>query len=118
MKAFLALCRFKEDALPPWTAISTSIGIFVIAFLVGHMLHASMNRIDKVEENCRIFQELKMRADDAVIAKSQVFFSLALDFFFNSLLELSLWDYTDNIFLDMPNQNLHRYQKAFKIITI
>lgn len=64
-------CRFKEDALPPWTAISTSIGIFVIAFLVGHMLHASMNRIDKVEENCRIFQELKMRADDAVIAKSQ-----------------------------------------------
>lgn len=64
--------RFKEDALPPWTAISTSIGIFVIAFLVGHMLHASRNRIDKVEENCRIFQELKMRADDAVIAKSQV----------------------------------------------
>ncbi|XP_073390792.1 probable histidine kinase 6 [Physcomitrium patens] len=64
-------CRFKEDALPPWTAISTSIGIFVIAFLVGHMLHASRNRIDKVEENCRIFQELKMRADDAVIAKSQ-----------------------------------------------
>lgn len=66
------MCRFKEDALPPWTAISTSIGIFVIAFLVGHMLHASRNRIDKVEENCRIFRELKNRADDAVIAKSQV----------------------------------------------
>lgn len=65
-------CRFSEDALPPWTAISTSVGIFVIAFLVGHMLHASRNRIDKVEENCRIFQELKVRADDAVIAKSQV----------------------------------------------
>jgi len=72
MQALLAVCRFKEDALPPWSAISTSIGIFVIAFLVGHMLHASRNRIDKVEENCRIFQELKMRADDAVIAKSQV----------------------------------------------
>lgn len=58
--------------MPPWTAVTTSIGTFVIAFLIGHMLHASMSRIDKVEENCRIFQELKMRADDAVIAKSQV----------------------------------------------
>ena len=77
MEAFLSVCRFKEDPLPPWTALTTSIGIFVIAFLVGHMLHASMNRIDKVEENCRIFQTLKMRADEAFIAKSQVFFSQA-----------------------------------------
>lgn len=36
------------------------------------MLHASRNRIDKVEENCRLFKDLKTRADDAVIAKSQV----------------------------------------------
>lgn len=59
--------------MPPWTAFTTGIGTFIIAFLVGQMINASMNRIDKVEENCRIFQELKMRADDAVIAKSQVF---------------------------------------------
>lgn len=74
-KSYVAQCRFKEDALPPWTAISTSVGIFVIAFLVGHMLHASRNRIDKVEENCRLFKDLKTRADDAVIAKSQVLHS-------------------------------------------
>ncbi|KAG0586800.1 hypothetical protein KC19_2G118400 [Ceratodon purpureus] len=64
-------CRLKEDQVPPWTAFTTGIGTFIIAFLVGQMINASMNRIDKVEENCRIFQELKMRADDAVIAKSQ-----------------------------------------------
>jgi histidine kinase 2/3/4 (cytokinin receptor) len=65
-------CRYNEDALPPWTAISTSVGIFVIGFLVGHMLHASRNRIDKVEENCRMFKELKVLADEASVAKSQV----------------------------------------------
>ncbi|CAM6065805.1 unnamed protein product [Sphagnum tenellum] len=64
-------CRYNEDALPPWTAISTSVGIFVIGFLVGHMLHASRNRIDKVEENCRMFKELKVLADEASVAKSQ-----------------------------------------------
>ncbi len=64
--------RYNEDALPPWTAISTAVGIFVIGFLVGHMLHASRNRIDKVEENCRMFEKLKDLADEASVAKSQV----------------------------------------------
>jgi hypothetical protein len=63
-----ALHRYNEDALPPWTAIS-------IGFLVGHMLHASRNRIDKVEENCRMFEKLKDRADEASVAKSQVNFN-------------------------------------------
>lgn len=67
-----ALHRYNEDALPPWTAISTAVGIFVIGFLVGHMLHASRNRIDKVEENCRMFEKLKDLADEASVAKSQV----------------------------------------------
>jgi histidine kinase 2/3/4 (cytokinin receptor) len=68
-------CRYNEDALPPWTAISTAVGIFVIGFLVGHMLHASRNRIDKVEENCRMFEKLKDLADEASVAKSQVNFN-------------------------------------------
>ncbi|XP_027340143.1 histidine kinase 3 isoform X2 [Abrus precatorius] len=64
-------CRFKQKPPWPWLAITTSIGILVIALLVGHIFHATVNRIAKVEDDCRKMKELKKRAEAADIAKSQ-----------------------------------------------
>ncbi|XP_052185814.1 histidine kinase 3 isoform X2 [Diospyros lotus] len=65
------VCRFKQK--PPWPclAITMSIGILVIAFLLGHIFHATVNRIAKVEDDCRKMMELKKRAEAADVAKSQ-----------------------------------------------
>ncbi|KAI3816725.1 hypothetical protein L1987_16429 [Smallanthus sonchifolius] len=64
-------CRFKQK--PPWQilAISTSFGIFVITLLVGHIFHATVNRIAKVEDDYHEMSELKKHAEDADLAKSQ-----------------------------------------------
>ncbi|KAK9060170.1 hypothetical protein SSX86_020874 [Deinandra increscens subsp. villosa] len=64
-------CRFKQK--PPWQvlAISISIGIFVITLLVGHIIHATVNRIAKVEDDFHEMSELKKHAEDADLAKSQ-----------------------------------------------
>ncbi|KAK9008358.1 hypothetical protein V6N11_075256 [Hibiscus sabdariffa] len=64
-------CRFKQK--PPWPllAISTSIGILVIALLVGHIFYATVNRIAKVEDDCHKMMELKKQAEAADVAKSQ-----------------------------------------------
>ncbi|KAL8241694.1 hypothetical protein R6Q59_011996 [Mikania micrantha] len=64
-------CRFKQK--PPWQilAISTSFGIFVITLLVGHIFHATLNRITKVEDDYHEMSELKKHAEDADLAKSQ-----------------------------------------------
>lgn len=59
----------------PWLAITTSIGILVIALLVGYIFHATLNRIAKVEEDYREMSELKKRAEAADVAKSQVLIS-------------------------------------------
>ncbi|KAK7400024.1 hypothetical protein VNO78_11222 [Psophocarpus tetragonolobus] len=64
-------CRFKQKPPWPWLAITTSIGILVIALLVGHIFHATVNRIAKVEDDYREMMELKKRAEAADIAKSQ-----------------------------------------------
>ncbi|GLJ30904.1 hypothetical protein SUGI_0614970 [Cryptomeria japonica] len=64
-------CRFNENPATPWSAITTSVGIFVIAALVGHIIHAAKNRIAKVEEDFRKMEELKKQAEAADIAKSQ-----------------------------------------------
>ncbi|GFS33893.1 histidine kinase 3 [Actinidia rufa] len=64
-------CRFKQNPPWPWLAISTSIGILVIALLVGHIFHATMNRIAKVEDDYHEMEELKKRAEAADVAKSQ-----------------------------------------------
>ncbi|TKY59907.1 Histidine kinase 3 [Spatholobus suberectus] len=64
-------CRFKQKPTWPWLAITTSIGILVIALLVGHIFHATVNRIAKVEDDYREMMELKKRAEAADIAKSQ-----------------------------------------------
>ncbi|XP_077216080.1 histidine kinase 3-like isoform X2 [Tasmannia lanceolata] len=64
-------CRFKQKPPLPWSAITTSLGVLVIAFLVGHIFHAALNRIAKVEDDYREMRELKVRAEAADVAKSQ-----------------------------------------------
>lgn len=64
-------CGFSDDPKLPFSAIRTSLGIFVIILLVGHILFAAINRIKKVEEDCREMEELKGRAEAADVAKSQ-----------------------------------------------
>ncbi|KAG4158947.1 hypothetical protein ERO13_D02G147800v2 [Gossypium hirsutum] len=64
-------CRFKQKPPWPWLAITTSIGILVIALLVGHIFHATVNRIAKVEDDCLKMMELKKQAEAADVAKSQ-----------------------------------------------
>ncbi|KAF9619333.1 hypothetical protein IFM89_006520 [Coptis chinensis] len=64
-------CRFKQKASWPWLSIMTSIVVLVIALLVGHIFYATVNRIAKVEEDCRKMEELKKRAEAADVAKSQ-----------------------------------------------
>nr|ABJ74170.1 histidine kinase 1 [Lupinus albus] len=63
--------RFKQKPPRPWLSITTSIGILVIALLVGHIFYATVNRIAKVEDDCREMRELKKRAEAADVAKSQ-----------------------------------------------
>ncbi|XP_021745166.1 histidine kinase 3-like [Chenopodium quinoa] len=64
-------CRFKQKPPWPWLAITTAIGILVIALLVGHIFHATLNRIAKVEDDYLKMTELKKRAETADVAKSQ-----------------------------------------------
>ncbi|MCI00222.1 histidine kinase 3-like, partial [Trifolium medium] len=56
----------------PWMAMGTSIGILIIALLVGHIFHATVNRIANVEDDYLKMIELKKRAEAADVAKSQV----------------------------------------------
>ncbi|KAJ6340292.1 hypothetical protein OIU77_008118 [Salix suchowensis] len=64
-------CRFKQKPPWPWLAITTSIGILVIALLIGYIFHATMNRIAKVEDDCHKMRELTKRAEAVDVAKSQ-----------------------------------------------
>ncbi|GAB4828610.1 Hexokinase-3 [Ancistrocladus abbreviatus] len=64
-------CRFKHKAPWPWLAITTAVGILVIALLIGHIFHATVNRIARVEDDYHWMMELKKRAEAADVAKSQ-----------------------------------------------
>ncbi|XVF43689.1 hypothetical protein PTKIN_Ptkin02bG0060900 [Pterospermum kingtungense] len=64
-------CRFKQKPPWPWLAINTSIGFLLIALLLGHIFHATVNRIAKVEDDCHKMMELKKQAEAADVAKSQ-----------------------------------------------
>ncbi|KAK4789408.1 hypothetical protein SAY86_020727 [Trapa natans] len=64
-------CRFKEKAPWPLLEVATSTGFLIITLLVGHIFHAAVNRIAKVEDDCRKMMELKKRAEAADVAKSQ-----------------------------------------------
>lgn len=64
-------CRFKQKTPLPWMAINASVGVLVITLLVGHIFHAAISRIAKVEADYRMMVELKARAEAADVAKSQ-----------------------------------------------
>ncbi|XP_050380718.1 histidine kinase 2 isoform X2 [Argentina anserina] len=64
-------CRFKNKPPFPWTAVSASVGVLVITLLVGHIFHAAISRIAKVEADFCEMMELKVRAEAADVAKSQ-----------------------------------------------
>ncbi|PSS14325.1 Histidine kinase [Actinidia chinensis var. chinensis] len=64
-------CRFKQKPPPPWTAITASVGVLVITFLLGHIFYVAINRIAKVERDYVKMMELKHRAEAADVAKSQ-----------------------------------------------
>jgi hypothetical protein len=74
MKVAFFIYRFKHKLPIPWTAITPSILVLVITFLVGYILYEAINRIATVEEDCQKMRELKARAEAADIAKSQVIF--------------------------------------------
>lgn len=67
-------CRFKQKRPFPLTAVSASMGVLVITLLVGHIFHAAISRIAKVEADYCKMMELKVRAEAADVAKSQVHF--------------------------------------------
>nr|GMD97999.1 histidine kinase 3 [Ipomoea batatas] len=64
-------CRFKQKPPWPWLAIITSFGIITIVLLLGHIFHATINRIAKVEDDYHDMMELKKRAEAADVAKSE-----------------------------------------------
>ncbi|OAY34296.1 histidine kinase 3 isoform X1 [Manihot esculenta] len=64
-------CKFKQKPPWQWLAITTSFGVLVIALLIGHIFHATVNRIAKVEDDYHEMMELKKLAEAADIAKSQ-----------------------------------------------
>lgn len=64
-------CRFIQKPSLPWLAITSSLGILVIAVLLGHIWHTTMHRIAKVEDDYQNMMELKKRAEAADVAKSQ-----------------------------------------------
>lgn len=68
----ILMCRFKQKPPPPWPAITASVGVLVITLLLGHIFHAAINQIAKVEHDYREMMELKHRAEAADVAKSEV----------------------------------------------
>ncbi|KAE9596420.1 putative histidine kinase [Lupinus albus] len=65
-------CRFKQRPPLPWTAINASVRVLVITLLLGHIFYAAIDRIAKVEDDYREMRELKVRAEAADVAKSQL----------------------------------------------
>ena len=64
--------RFMDRLPWPWLAITSSVGAFVIALLVGYIIYATFKRIARVEDDYQEMMELKKRAEAADVAKSQV----------------------------------------------
>ncbi|CAL5347164.1 unnamed protein product [Camellia sinensis] len=67
----ISAIKFKQKPPSPWFAMMISIGILVIALLLGHIINATVNRIAKVEDDYHEMMELKKRAEAADVAKSQ-----------------------------------------------
>ncbi|OEL22625.1 putative histidine kinase 5 [Dichanthelium oligosanthes] len=64
-------CRFKHEPPLPWSAITISTAVAIIVLLVGHIIYATLNSLEKAEHDYRVMRELKGRAEAADIAKSQ-----------------------------------------------
>lgn len=64
--------RFMQKPPWAWLAITSSFGTLVIALLIGYIIHATVKRIAKVEDDFQEMIELKKRAEAADVAKSQV----------------------------------------------
>jgi len=68
------LNRYHQKAPTNWIAVTTAFLFFVILILVGYILYGAGNHIVKVEDDFHEMQELKVRAESAHVAKSQVIF--------------------------------------------
>lgn len=66
--------RFKQRPPHPWTATNASVGVFAITLLLGYIFYAAINRIAEVEDDYRQMRKLKVRAEAAEVAKSQVMY--------------------------------------------
>ncbi|CAL4933024.1 unnamed protein product [Urochloa decumbens] len=64
-------CRFKHEPPLPWSAIIISTAVAIIVLLVGHIIYATLNSLEKAEHDCRVMRELKGQAEAADVAKSQ-----------------------------------------------
>lgn len=53
-------------------AILSSSGVFIIAALAGYIMYAAVIQISKIEEDYVKMTELKVQAESADVAKSQV----------------------------------------------
>lgn len=75
--ATLSFCflrsRYHQKAPPSWTALTTAFLFFVIGLLLGYISYGAATHIVKVEDDFHEMQELKVRAEAADVAKSQVF---------------------------------------------
>lgn len=68
------LSRYHQKAPTSWTALNTAFLFFVIGFLVGYILYGAAMHIVKVEDDFHEMEELKVRAEAADVAKSQVLY--------------------------------------------
>lgn len=74
-----------------WTALTTAFLFFVIGLLVGYILYGAGIHIVKVEDDFHEMEELKVRAEAADVAKSQVHSSWCFcKAYFNSMPKLPL----------------------------
>ncbi|KAF8113214.1 hypothetical protein N665_0054s0029 [Sinapis alba] len=65
-------CRFKHKLPIPWTAIISPALVLILTFLVGYVFHDAISRIAIIEEDFHMMMVLKVRAEAADVAKSQV----------------------------------------------
>lgn len=68
----LCLCRYLYEAPISWGAVTTAVFIFTIFLLIGYTGYKSASHINKVEDDFHKMQELKVQAEAADVAKSQV----------------------------------------------
>ena len=66
--------RYHQKAPTNWITLTRTFLFFVSILLVGYILYGAGNHIVKVEDDFHQMEELKVRAEAADVAKSQVLF--------------------------------------------